>query len=107
MEGFFIRKNNISLRGTPNYGGSGKYRVILPLIVWRFVWRCAFWSSETDTSVARCVEESDAHAGHRLRRGGQARRYSSRLIMTSFRQSGALTVKLNVTASPDAPAGVV
>lgn len=44
---------------------------------------------------------------HRLRRGGQARRYSSRLIMTSLRQSGALTVKLNVTASPDAPAGVV
>lgn len=49
----------------------------------------------------------DAHAGHRLRRGGQARRYSSRLITTSLRQSGALTVKLNVTASPDAPAGVV
>lgn len=61
MKGSFIRKNNISLRGTPNYGGSGKYRVILPLIVWR----CAFWSSEADTSAAMGVEESDAHAGRR------------------------------------------
>lgn len=65
MKGSFIRKNNILLRETPNYGGSGKYRLILPLIVWRFVWRCAFWSSETDTSVAMGVEESDAHAGRR------------------------------------------
>lgn len=39
----------------------------------------------------------------RLRAG----RYFSRLIMTSFKQSGAFAVKLNVTASPDAPAGVV
>lgn len=65
IRGFFIRKNNISLRGTPNYGGSGKYRVILPLIVWRFVWRCAFWNGETDTSVAMGVEGGDAHAGRR------------------------------------------
>lgn len=58
--------------------------------------------------VAMGVEGFYAHALRRIDTAGtRARRYAPRLIMTSLRQSGTLAVKLNVTASPAAPAGVV